>query len=87
MFNQIIVTFMIDMKTEDIKTELRELIEKETDSSILEAIKTLLKKSSLNPVLKQKLTSRALKANEDIAAGRVMDRKELELKLNGRSGI
>lgn len=78
---------MIDMKTEDIKTELRELIEKETDSSILEAIKTLLKKSSLNPVLKQKLTSRALKANEDIAAGRVMDRKELELKLNGRSGI
>ena len=78
---------MIDMKTEDIKTELRELIEKETDSSILEAIKTLLKKSSLNPVLKQKLTSRALKASEDIAAGRVMDRKELELKLNGRSGI
>ncbi|MGF1635773.1 MAG: hypothetical protein ACFCUU_01780 [Cyclobacteriaceae bacterium] len=75
------------MKAEDIKTELRELIEKETDSSILEAIKTLLKKSSLNPVLKQKLTSRALKANEDIAAGRVMDRKELESKLIGRSGI
>lgn len=78
---------MIVMKAEDIKTELRELIEKETDSSILEAIKTLLKKSSLNPVLKQKLTSRALKANEDIAAGRVMDRKELESKLIGRSGI
>lgn len=77
---------MIDMKAVDIKTELRELIEKETDNSILEAIKTLLKKSSLNPVLKQKLTSRALKANEDIAAGRVMDRKELELKLNSRSG-
>jgi hypothetical protein len=78
---------MIDMKAVDIKTELRELIEKETDSSILEAIKTLLKKSSLNPVLKQKLTSRALKADEDIAAGRVMDRKELESKLNGRLGI
>ena len=78
---------MIDMKAVDIKTELRELIEKETDSSILEAIKTLLKKSSLNPVLKQKLTSRALKADEDIAAGRVMDREELESKLNGRLGI
>lgn len=78
---------MIDMKADDIKDELRELIEKETDRSILEAIKVLLKKSSLHPVLKQKLASRALKANEDIAAGRVMDRKELELKLDGQSGI
>jgi hypothetical protein len=77
---------MIDMKAVDIKTELRELIEKETDRSILEAIKTLLKKSSLNPVLKQQLTSRALKADEDIAAGRVLDRKELESKLDVRLG-
>ena len=75
------------MRTVDIKTELRELIEKETDSSILEAIKTLLKKSSLNPTLKEKLTSRALKAEEDITAGRVMNRKELELRLNKRLGI
>lgn len=75
------------MKAEDIKAELRELIDKETDSSILEAIKTLLKKSGLNPVLKEKLTSRALKADEDIATGRVMDRKELESKLNSRLGI
>ena len=66
---------MIDMRAEDIKTELRELIEKETDSSVLEAIKTLLKKSGLNPTLKEKLTSRALKAEEDISAGRLMDRK------------
>ena len=75
------------MKAEDIKTELRELIEKETDSSILEAIKTLLKKSSLNPILKEKLTFRALKAEQDISSGQVMDRKELETKLNGRLGI
>lgn len=75
------------MKAVDIKTELRELIEKETDKSILEAIKTLLKKSSLNATLKEKLTSRALKAEEDISAGRVMDRKELESKLNDKLGI
>ena len=75
------------MKAEDIKTELRELIEKETDSSILEAIKTLLKKSSLNLILKEKLTFRALKAEQDISSGQVMDRKELETKLNGRLGI
>ena len=78
---------MINMRTVDIKTELRELIEKETDSSILETIKTLLKKSSLNPTLKEKLSSRALKAEEDIIAGRVMNRKELEIRLNKRLGI
>jgi len=75
------------MKAEDIKSELRELIEKETDKSILEAIKILLKKSSLNPILKEKLTSRALKAEEDILEGRFMDRKEIELRLNDRLGI
>ena len=78
---------MIDMRAVDIKTELLELIEKETDKSILEAIKTLLKKSSLNTALKEKLTSRALKAEEDISAGRVMDRKEVESKLNDKLGI
>ncbi len=78
---------MIDMKTADIKTELRELIDKESDNSILEAIRTLLIKSKLNPVLKEKLTSRALKAEEDIKAGRVMNRKELELRLNKRLEI
>ena len=78
---------MITMKAIDIKTELRTLIENETDNSILEAIKTLLKKSSLDPVLKEKLTSRALRSEEDIAAGRVMDRAELEQRLNKRLGI
>lgn len=75
------------MKAIDIKTELRELIDKESDNSILEAIRTLLKKTKLNPILKEKLTSRALKAEEDIKAGRVMDRKKLEFRLNKRLGI
>jgi len=79
---------MLDMATTaDIKTELQTLIENETDSSILEAIRTLLRKSRLDPILKQKLTSRALKSEEDIKAGRVMDRKGLEKKLNTRLGI
>lgn len=78
---------MITMRTIDIKTELRTLIENETDNSILEAIKTLLKKTHLNPILKEKLTSRALKSEEDISAGRVMDRSEIEQRLNKRLGI
>jgi len=75
------------MGTTDIKTELMTLIEKESDHHILEAIKTLLKKSSLDPQLKEKLTNRALKSEEDIIAGRVMVRKDFEQKLNDRFGI
>ncbi|MEO0555106.1 MAG: hypothetical protein AAF149_18000 [Bacteroidota bacterium] len=75
------------MKAIDIKQELRSLIDQENDLHILEAIKTLLQKSSLDPVLKEKLTSRALKANEDIKAGRVYSREEAEAKIKERMGI
>src|SRR5690606_36942898 len=59
------VIFRSIMKTIDIKQELRNLIEKEDDLHLLEAIKTLLVKSRLDPLLKNKLASRALKAEED----------------------
>ena len=72
------------MKTIDIKQELWNLIEKEDDLCLLEAIKTLLVKSSLDPELKSKLTSRALQAEEDIKAGRVYTREEFEKKLEER---
>jgi hypothetical protein len=71
----------------DIKQELWTLIEKEKDLHVLEAIKTLLVKSSLDPVLKEKLTSRALKAEEDIKEGRVYTREEFEKKLDNRLGL
>ena len=74
------------MNTAEIREELRNLIDQENDYSILEAIKTLLKKSSLDPVLKDKLISRAMKSEADIAEVRVMDRQEFEEKLNGRMG-
>lgn len=79
--------FMTLMKTIDIKQELKTLIEKEKDLHILEAIKTLLVKTSLDSILKEKLTSRALKAEEDIQAGRVYTRKELEIKLDNRPDL
>lgn len=75
------------MKTIDIKQELKTLIEKEKDLHILQAIKTLLVKTSLDSILKEKLTSRALKAEEDIQAGRVYTRKELEIKLDNRPDL
>jgi len=78
---------MITMKAVDIKQQLRLLIDQEKDLHILEAIKTLLQKSSLNPILKEKLTSRALKSEKDIKEGNVYTRAELEKKLDKRLGL
>ncbi len=75
------------MKAIDIKTELRQLIDQETDQLILEAIRTLLKKSSLDPILKQKLSSRALQSEKNIKSGKVYDRSEAETRLKKRLGI
>lgn len=75
------------MKVKDIKTELFQLIEKESDPHVLEAIRTLLRKSSLDPTLKQKLTSRALKSEKDIEEGRVYERSEAEAILKKRMGL
>lgn len=78
---------MFIMKAVDIKQELRSLIDQENDLHILEAIKTLLQKSSLDPVLKEKLTSRALKSEKDIREGNVYTRAELEQKLDSKLGL
>ena len=75
------------MVATDIKHELRTLIEKENDLHILEEVRALLVKSSLDPMLKEKLTSRALRADEDIKAGRVYTREKLEKRLDNRLGL
>jgi hypothetical protein len=75
------------MGAADIKQELGTLIEEENDLDVLEAVKTLLVKTSLDPILKEKLTSRALNAEEDIRAGRLYTREEFEKKMDGRLGL
>ena len=75
---------MIVMKEVDIKEELRILINREKDIHVLEAIKTLLSKSSLDPALKEKLSNRALKSEQDIKEDKVYSRQELEKKLDDR---
>ena len=59
------------------------------DENLIEKLELLLKEEqrSLDPILKEKLTSRALKAEQDIAEGRVMTRAQMEKKLNARLGI
>jgi hypothetical protein len=65
------------MSTIAIKTELKELIERERDLSILKAIKALLKKTTLDAILREKLTQRAIRSEEDIKDGRVLSRAEI----------
>ncbi len=65
------------MSAIEIKTELQQMIERETDLGVLQAILTILQKTGLDPVLKEKLSSRASKSEEDIKAGRVFSREEV----------
>lgn len=59
------------------------------NEKIIDKLESILKKEqqNLDPVLKEKLTSRALKANENIREGKVYNRKEAEAKLKERIGI
>ncbi len=66
------------MTTLDLRAEISKLLEQERDMSILEAIRNLLRKTTLDPVLKEKLTSRALRAEEEIRAGQGHSRQDLE---------
>lgn len=68
------------MGTISIKEELKALIEQEMDQSVLEAIRTLLKKASRNELLKDKLTTRVQRSNVDISEGRLLSREEVERK-------
>jgi hypothetical protein len=60
-----------------------------SSDKIIERLEIVLKEEQqeLDPILKEKLTSRALKANEDIKAGRVYSREEAEVKIQSRHGI
>ncbi len=59
-----------------------------SNEQVIEKLEHLLKKEQqLSPVLKDKLTSRALKSNEDIKAGRVYSRAEVEAQIKKRLGV
>lgn len=72
------------MSTIEIKTELQQMIERENDMSILEAIRTILQKISLNPILKEKLTERSMKSERDITEGRLLEREEIRQRTERR---
>jgi hypothetical protein len=59
------------------------------NEKIIDKLEALLKneQEKLDPILKDKLTSRAMKANENIRTGKVYTREEAEAKLKERLGI
>lgn len=65
------------MTTMELKSELLRMIERETDVNILNAIRTILQKTSLDPMLKERLTSRAQASEADIRADRVFSREDV----------
>lgn len=69
-----------NMSSIEIKTELQQMIEQEMDMSVLEAIRIILQKTKLDPALKEKMTSRALRAEEDVASGRLLSQEEVILR-------
>lgn len=72
------------MSTLSLRTELSDLIAKEKNASLLEVLKDILAGGSKNALLKAKLTSRALKAEEDLAAGRVLSTAQVRNRLAAR---
>ena len=69
-----------------LKTERKQLIEQERDLNILKAIKTLLQKTNLDPILREKLTSRALQSEEDILSSKVFSKDEVIQQTNRITG-
>ena len=59
------------------------------NEEVIDKLEMVLKeeKESLDPVLKDKLTSRALKAEKDIQEGRIVTREQMEKNLNARLGL
>ncbi|MCB0771966.1 MAG: hypothetical protein KDB93_01175 [Flavobacteriales bacterium] len=67
-----------------LRTELSDLIRKEKNDSLLEVLKSILSGGSGNTLLRAKLTSRALKAEEDLATGRILGTDEVRARLAER---
>jgi len=78
---------MIIMKTIDIKTELKSLIDQETNLSLLETVKALFKQRDFDPSIEKEMVSRAIKSEQDIKEGIVYTIDEAEAELNKRLGL
>jgi len=64
-----------------VKEELQQLVAQEHDERLLQVIRSLLIEPAYTALLRAKLTSRALQAEEDIEQGRVFTHQEAAARL------
>jgi hypothetical protein len=70
------------METTTIKEELKQMIDLEENPDVLQSIKDLLSNQPIDPILREKLMSRAYKSLEDIKAGKVHTTEEVIRRTN-----
>ena len=75
------------MTVQQLRSQLSDLIQGENNVEILQAMVLLLQRPRVDPVLKEKLSARAMAAEEDIKHGRVHDRAAVEAHLKTSLGI
>lgn len=85
--SEILVIFMEAMKAVDIKIELKNLIEQETNLSLLETVKALFTQKDFEPSIEEEMISRARKSEQDIKEGNVYTVEEADARLNKQLGI
>lgn len=78
---------MITMKAINIKTELKSLIDQETNLSLLETVKALLEQRDIDPSIEKEMITRVLKSEQDIKEGKVYTIDEAESELDRRLGL
>ena len=76
----------------DLKTRKLQFIEEIltiTSEKLMDKLESVLQQeqSELDPVLKERLTSRALESNKDIESGRINTRAETEARIRENMGI
>jgi hypothetical protein len=91
---KIFVNFNVDKSKMDIQTKKLNFIQEVlslSDERIIDKLDFLLKKEKreekLDPEIMDEMTSRVLKAEEDVKEGRTYDRKEAEALLRSRLGL
>lgn len=79
--------YFVSMNIETRKLHLFEAILSLNSEAIIDKLESVLEEEKLDPETQKIMESRALKAEEDIKAGRVYTLEEAEARLNTRLGL
>ncbi len=75
------------MSSSEIKSELKTLIDKETDLEFLKDVKAIFDHENVDPSKEQEMISRVLKSEQDIREGKVFTIEESKDRLKKSLGF